>query len=392
VPSADGTSGIERNLSSPNTARIYDYLLGGHDSFPADRELAGRLLEICPSLRGAARDNRAFLGRAVTWAARQGISQFADLGNGMPARPSAGDAARAVIPGARTACIDNDPLVISRARALLAASDRTAEAVADLAAPAAVLAHPGVRAVIDPAEPACIIPGLVLSLMPARQAREVVAGYADLVAPGSYVAISCGRCDDEALWKQLREAYTAAGIYDHASGDVEGFLSGLELVPPGLVAAQNWRGGWHDVRAAPPGPAYTLAGWQGSDHRRAMLEYMIDKRPDADRLLVAELYGEARHRARWRELSQAEESAAVAGLRELAGGRADLLAEVAGVREGTSEGEMDEPLTRQAAMLARKAGADPEAIPAWIEEGRRRAANARQPPFSGGLHDGAARP
>jgi hypothetical protein len=74
VPSADGTSGIERNLSSPNTARIYDYLFGGHDNFPAGRELAGRLLEICPSLRGAARDNRAFPGRAVTWAARQGIS------------------------------------------------------------------------------------------------------------------------------------------------------------------------------------------------------------------------------------------------------------------------------------------------------------------------------
>jgi hypothetical protein len=65
---------------------------------------------------------------------------------------------------------------------------------------------------------------------------------------------------------------------------------------------------------------------------------------------------------------------------------------VAGIFEGTSEGELDEPLARQASMLARKAGADPEAIPAWIEEGRRRAANARQPPFSGGLHDGRARP
>ena len=119
---------------------------------------------------------------------------------------------------------------------------------------------------------------------------------------------------------------------------------------------------------------------------------MIDKRPQPDRLLVAEIYGEARHRARWRDLSGEEETAAVAGLRTLAGGRADLLAEVAGIFEGTSEGEPDEPLARQAAGLCRKAGADPEAIPAWIEEGRRRAANARQPPFSGGLHDGGARP
>ena len=119
--------------------------------------------------------------------------------------------------------------------------------------------------------------------------------------------------------------------------------------------------------------------------RRAMLERMIDKRPQTDRLLVAEIYGEARRRAQWRELSSDEEAAAVAELQTLAGGRADLLAEVAGIFEGTSEGELDEPLCRQAAMLCRKAGADPEAIPAWVAEGRRRRANAGRPPFSGGV-------
>ena len=103
-----------------------------------------------------------------------------------------------------------------------------------------------------------------------------------------------------------------------------------------------------------------------------MLERMIDKRSQADRLLVAELYGEARRWARWRTLSDEEETTAVAELRTLAAGRADLLAEVAGILEGTSEGELDEPLTRQAAGLCRRAGADLEAIPAWIEEGRRR--------------------
>jgi hypothetical protein len=110
---------------------------------------------------------------------------------------------------------------------------------------------------------------------------------------------------------------------------------------------------------------------------------MIDRRPQADRLLIAELYGEARHRARWRELSGEEEAAAVAELRQLAGGRADLLAEVAGILEGTSEGELDEPLARQAAMLCRNAGADPDAIPGWIETGCERRANAGRPPFSG---------
>jgi hypothetical protein len=109
---------------------------------------------------------------------------------------------------------------------------------------------------------------------------------------------------------------------------------------------------------------------------------MIDKRPEADRILVAEIWGEARHRARWRELSSDEEAAAVAALREFAGSRADLLAEVASVLEGAREGQLDEPLARQAAGLCREAGADPDAIPAWIEEGRRRRASANMPPFS----------
>jgi hypothetical protein len=106
---------------------------------------------------------------------------------------------------------------------------------------------------------------------------------------------------------------------------------------------------------------------------------------DPDRLLVAEITGEARHRARWRPLTDEEEAAALAELRALAGGRADLLAQVAGIFEGTSEGEPDEPLARSAARLCRMAGADADAIPGWIEEGRRRSANARRPPFSGGL-------
>ncbi len=101
----------------------------------------------------------------------------------------------------------------------------------------------------------------------------------------------------------------------------------------------------------------------------------------ADQIRVAELTGAARHHARWRELTADEHDAAVAVLRELAAGRADLLAEVAGLLEGFAEGQPDEPLMRQAAQLCRDAGADPELIPGWIEEGRRRRANAVRPSF-----------
>ena len=121
---------------------------------------------------------------------------------------------------------------------------------------------------------------------------------------------------------------------------------------------------------------------------------MADRRPgpDHDRILVAQLTGTARHHARWRGLTPDEEAAAVAELRELAAGRGDLLAEVAGILEGASEGQPGEPVARQAARLCRQAGADPESIPAWIQEGRRRRAAASRPPFSGGLHSTAAPP
>jgi hypothetical protein len=105
--------------------------------------------------------------------------------------------------------------------------------------------------------------------------------------------------------------------------------------------------------------------------------------PDSDRILVAELIGTARHHARWRELAQDEQDAAVTELRELAGGRADLLAQVAGIFEGASDGVLDEPLARQAAHLCRLAGADKTLIPQWIAEGRRRAKVARKKPHSG---------
>jgi hypothetical protein len=112
---------------------------------------------------------------------------------------------------------------------------------------------------------------------------------------------------------------------------------------------------------------------------------MLDDRPQADRILAAQLTGEARCHARWRELTEDEEAAAVAALAELAAGRADLLAEVAGIFEGASEGELHEPLARQAARLCRAAGADPDAIATWVEEGRRRRAAASLPPFSAAL-------
>ena len=227
--------------ATPNMARVYDYWLGGKDNYPADRAEAERLLGIYPPLRDLVRENRAFVTQAVTWAARQGTGQFIDLGAGLPASPAAHQAARTVLPTARVAYVDIDPVVLSHARALLATSDGVSAVAADLRDPGAVLADPELRAVIDPARPVCVIFGAVLHFLDAGAARAVTAGYARLMAPGSYLVISVASVDDEGLGKQLAAEYTAAAWRNHTPADVTSFFAGLELVGPGVTEAQTWR-------------------------------------------------------------------------------------------------------------------------------------------------------
>jgi S-adenosyl methyltransferase len=254
-------------ITRPNVARTYDYLLGGIESYTADREQAAGLLQICPSLGIVALENRYLLARAVTWAAGQGLTQFIDLGAGMPVKNARAGVledihatAQAASPSARVAYVDDDPLVLARSRVFRASDRGVAVIAADLTDPNSVLADLGLRAIIDLAQPVCFIFGLALSLVPATAARDVVAGYLRQAAPGSCVVISSGRCDDEALWAQLSKAYIAAEVHNHPPAEIERFLNGLGLVPPGVVPAQSWRGGWHDAPAAPPGPVYVLAG------------------------------------------------------------------------------------------------------------------------------------
>jgi S-adenosyl methyltransferase len=141
------------DTSVPNMARIYNYWLGGKDHFAADRAEADRLVALYPPLPALARENRKFLIKAADWAARQGIGQFIDLGAGLPVSPSVHQAARAVLPAARVAYVDTDPVVLTHAVALLATGDGVTAVNADLRDPAAVWGHQDLRAVIDPARP-----------------------------------------------------------------------------------------------------------------------------------------------------------------------------------------------------------------------------------------------
>jgi hypothetical protein len=255
------TSGID--FTRPNVARVYDHMLGGSASYQADRELADALDQICRGVREIALSGREFLARAVTWAATQGIAQFIDLGSGIPAAAEYGRAhnfrnfrldadahaiARAVNPAATVAYVDHDPVVGFEAPFLLEpAGPAIAAVTADLRDPETVLEDKGLREVIDPAEPYC----LVLGLLPARQARQVVAGYADLIAPGCCVVISTGRFDEAGLGRQVQAAYTPARLHNHAQGTVASFFAGLELVRPGVKPAAGLRPGWGDAPGAP---------------------------------------------------------------------------------------------------------------------------------------------
>jgi hypothetical protein len=243
------------DTTKANIARVYDYWLGGKDNFAADRDLAKRTLAVCPQLPQWARDNRAFVCAAAQRAAQAGITQFIDLGCGLPTRPAVHEAVMSVSSGAKVAYVDNDPVVTVHARALLSDAGLTT-VQADLTDPEAVLSDPGLRAAIDVGQPACVILGGVLHFLPGTRARAVCDAWAGCLAGGSWLAVSVGRYTDPELLAQLLAMYTPAPFVNHAPGDVAAFLAGLDLVPPGVCEAGQWQAG---VAAAPPdGGLYAL--------------------------------------------------------------------------------------------------------------------------------------
>src|SRR5260370_11871997 len=146
------------DTTTPNVARIYDYLLGGKDNFAADREAAKRLIEAIPDVAAIARDNRSFLGRVVRYLATHGgIRQFLDLGAGLPTQANVHELAQGVAPDARVVYVDNDPLVTSHGRALLASGDQVGMVFGDLRDPASIVLHPEVLVPLNPAAPLAIL-------------------------------------------------------------------------------------------------------------------------------------------------------------------------------------------------------------------------------------------
>ena len=230
---------MEAEFRRPNGARLNDYLLGGTEHLPPDREAGDRIEVMFPGMTGLVRRQRAFKvgggGRdgVVAWLARNaGISQFIDIGCGWPLSPTVHDVARDVVPGARVAYADSDPMAVSLLRAQHGPDEGIAVTGEDVTRPGRVLGAPPLLRVIDFDEPVAVLLCGILSSMAPDVASLAVEGYSTLLAPGSAVAVACVSYRDQQAGDEAAEAYRAVAggaWYSHSLAAVAGFFAGAGL-------------------------------------------------------------------------------------------------------------------------------------------------------------------
>ena len=237
------------DMTKPNIARVYDYLLGGKDNFAADREVAELTLRVMPDARQAPRSNRAFLRRVVRYlTAQAGIRQFIDIGSGRPTRGNVHEIAQAVDPETRVVYVDYDPVVLAHSRALLA-GDFTSVVMGDLREPEAILDNPTLRSAIDFDRPVAL---LLLSILhhidEEYDPASIMTTLRAALPTGSHLAIShlhnpgSRRPEDAELARIQEEIFKKAyGVGRWRDTDeILAFFGDWELVPPGLVPAAEW--------------------------------------------------------------------------------------------------------------------------------------------------------
>ena len=234
---------IDQHKASP--ARIYDYWLGGSQNFAVDRELGRRMADTLPSLPAVARANRAFLGRIVHHlAAEHGIDQFLDLGSGVPTMQNVHEVAREINPRAAVAYVDMDPVAVEHARMLLSGISDVSVLLADLREPESVLRHPLLAETLDLDRPVAVLMFAVLHFMP--NAREILQAYTDVVARGSFIALSHAETQASTSQEQASAAtdYTRAtgvSVVSRSPADLGALLAELTVESPGVVRIQEWR-------------------------------------------------------------------------------------------------------------------------------------------------------
>jgi len=241
-----GKSSFDTSVAHP--ARVYDYLLGGKDNYEADREAAEGLIAISPNVLPSVRANRAFLRRAVQYlTAEAGMRQFLDIGTGLPTAENTHQVAQEIAPESRVVYVDNDPIVLAHARALLTSSPEGATAYidADLRDADAILRE--AAATLDFSKPIAVMLLCIMQYVPDTAGpHQMVSTLIDAVSPGSYLVVSDTTRDIE-----TEQMIAGAAQYNARLGpnvftprtrtEFERFFDGLELVEPGLVPLPQWR-------------------------------------------------------------------------------------------------------------------------------------------------------
>ncbi len=226
-----------------NSARVYDYLLGGKDNREADRDLADRMLSHAPEIKALAGFTRGFLFKAVEMAAEAGVRQFIDLGSGIPTSPNVHEVARKVDPSARVVYVDYDPVVYAHCNALLVDPPDVTALLGDIRRPNEIFDQLKDRALIDFDEPVAVMLVSVLHyVLDDENPAEIVAAFRDRLAPGSYLAIAHGSTDSapEVLQVLTATEGTSAQVAFRSTAQTRAFLDGLEVLEPGVVPVQRW--------------------------------------------------------------------------------------------------------------------------------------------------------
>ena len=237
-------TGIDTSVAHP--ARIWNYWLGGKDNFTVDREIGERLISILPELVDSVRADRQFLARAVEYlAGQEGIRQFLDIGAGLPTAENTHQIAQRMAPESRIAYVDNDPLVLSHARALLTGTPQGAcdYIHADVREPGTILA--GAAATLDLARPVAIMMlGILNFVLDDDEAQAILGRLLDGVPSGSYLVIShpTAEVDPEPAMRmqQVWNRQGAAPLRIRTREEIARFFDGLDLVEPGVVSCSRW--------------------------------------------------------------------------------------------------------------------------------------------------------
>jgi hypothetical protein len=238
----------ELNTNVPHSARIYDYLLGGKDNFAADRQAAAGITEDWPHLAISMRANRAYMARQAHFiAAELGVRQFLDIGAGLPTAPNLHEVVQSVAAESRVMYVDNDPIVLVHARALLASAPqgRTAYLDADLHDPDAIVASAQFIETFELTEPVAVsLIAILQFIVDEAEAHRIIDTLMAPLPSGSVLALSTVTADSapEEVTKGVA-AYVARGIQEKARdrAEVEDLFRGFELIDPGVALVNRWR-------------------------------------------------------------------------------------------------------------------------------------------------------